>query len=171
MLDVGYISSDRTSVSGNIASQVSLTMSASATATSSVAAPKSVNDIDIVTPYIRVDDNVKLAILEYRSSKTGDVKRQYPSEEQIRAFQEAERIRVSSEERARATKSSSSMVNQVSTVKETSVEVDVSVKTSAPSDISVSSAVASYAAASNAGISIDTSSFGGAVQTATSMLI
>lgn len=41
---------------------------------------------------IRVDNYLDMAILEVRSTDTGDVIRQYPSEYQIRAFQRASEI-------------------------------------------------------------------------------
>ncbi len=39
--------------------------------------------------YVRLDSGAERAILEVRSSETGDVVKQYPSEAQIRAFQRA----------------------------------------------------------------------------------
>lgn len=55
---------------------------------------------------IRVDNYLDMAILEVRSTDTGDVIRQYPSEYQIRAFQRASEISSrsdsSSEKAARA---------------------------------------------------------------------
>lgn len=39
--------------------------------------------------HIRIDNQLDMAIIEYRSSDTGDVVRQYPTEAQIQAFSRA----------------------------------------------------------------------------------
>lgn len=44
---------------------------------------------NFISPRIRVDNNLDMAILEFRSSATGDVIQQYPTEQQIRAMQRA----------------------------------------------------------------------------------
>lgn len=46
---------------------------------------------ELVSSHIRVDNLQNVAILEYRSSQTGEVVRQYPSQSQIDAFRRAER--------------------------------------------------------------------------------
>lgn len=48
----------------------------------------SYNDF-FISSRIRMDNQLDMAILEFRSSETGDVVRQYPTESQIRAFQRA----------------------------------------------------------------------------------
>jgi hypothetical protein len=49
-------------------------------------------DISPIASGIRVDNLRNVAILEYRSVKTGEVVRQYPSEAQIAAFRQAEKL-------------------------------------------------------------------------------
>jgi uncharacterized FlaG/YvyC family protein len=44
------------------------------------------SDIPYVSPSVRVDNNSKMAILEFRDSATGDVMIQIPSEAQIEAY-------------------------------------------------------------------------------------
>ena len=61
-------------------------------ASSSIAAEQS-----YASSRIRVDNYLDMAILEVRSTDTGDVIRQYPSEYQIRAFQRASEISSRSE--------------------------------------------------------------------------
>ncbi len=179
MVDVGYISNDRTNVSGSLASQSIDQLSASKTETGSVSAPRSVYDIEIITPYVKVDESANRAILEYRSNQTGEIVRQFPSKVQIKAFKEAEKIRISNELRASAdavaakaeastapapTSGAKPKADDLSTTFAT----ESSVKLAAAS---ASTATASYAAASNSGISIDTSGFGGSVQSANSVLV
>ncbi len=48
--------------------------------------------------YVRLDSGAERAILEVRSSETGEVVKQYPSEAQIRAFQRAARLDVSQQQ-------------------------------------------------------------------------
>lgn len=45
--------------------------------------------VSFISSRIRVDTQADLAILEFRSNQTGDVIRQYPTENQIRAIQRA----------------------------------------------------------------------------------
>lgn len=47
------------------------------------------NNDFFISSRIRMDNQLDMAILEFRSSDTGDVVRQYPTESQIRAFQRA----------------------------------------------------------------------------------
>lgn len=118
MLDVGYITgSNSVSVSGSHASQILSAISSSENITSAV---DTLKGIDMVTPRIRVDNEVDLAILEYRSNKTGEVKRQFPSEAEVEAFKNAERISKQSERAAAAQASSSS--SDTSTTTTTTVE-------------------------------------------------
>lgn len=49
------------------------------------------------TPYIRIDNNLDMAIIEYRSSE-GEVVHQYPTEAQIQAFSRAAEIEARSEQ-------------------------------------------------------------------------
>ncbi len=50
------------------------------------------DNIDYVTSGIVVDNLQNIAILEYRSSQTGDIIQQYPNQAQINAFKAAERL-------------------------------------------------------------------------------
>jgi hypothetical protein len=54
-------------------------------------APVESNSGGFVTSRIRVDNLLDIAILEVRSSDTGDVIRQFPTEYQIQVFERAER--------------------------------------------------------------------------------
>ena len=49
-------------------------------------------DVDFVISSIRVDNLQNVAILEYRSGKTGEVMQQFPTQTQIEAFKRAEQI-------------------------------------------------------------------------------
>ncbi len=162
MLDVGYITNDSTIASRGLASQSNVTVAKPET-TSNVSVPKFAHEIEVVTPRIRVDDSANLAILEYRSNKTGDLIRQFPSEGQIKAFKEAESLRVSSEEKAQVASQSVERKSEAAPVPTES--------TAKPSEASTSDATASYVAASNAGISVDSSSFGGSIQSSHSTLV
>lgn len=55
-------------------------------------APARAQDLEVVTSRIRVDNARNVAFLEYISPRTGQVVRQYPSEKQIQAFRQAEKI-------------------------------------------------------------------------------
>jgi hypothetical protein len=57
-----------------------------------VSAPDT-SSVDFVASRIRVDNLQNVAILEYRSGRTGEVVRQYPTQVQIQAFHQAEHIR------------------------------------------------------------------------------
>lgn len=54
------------------------------------AKPKPMPDFTVSS--IRVDNHLDLAILEFRSVKTGDVERQYPTEKQIAGYQRAAQL-------------------------------------------------------------------------------
>lgn len=56
------------------------------------APPPPLSSINFVASGIHVDNLQNVAILEYRSAKTGDVIRQYPDQSQIDAFKAAERL-------------------------------------------------------------------------------
>lgn len=43
---------------------------------------------------IRIDNQLNMAIIEYRSNETGDVVRQYPTEAQIQAFSRASELEI-----------------------------------------------------------------------------
>jgi len=60
-------------------------------------AAQSVN-ADFVSSRIRVDNLQNVAILEYVSSKTGQVIQQYPSQSQIDAFKRAEHIQIEAQQ-------------------------------------------------------------------------
>lgn len=49
---------------------------------------------EFVSSNIRVDNLQNVAILEYRSSKTGEIVRQYPTQQQISAFKRAQHASV-----------------------------------------------------------------------------
>lgn len=51
---------------------------------------------EFITSHIRVDNLQNVAILEYLSSATGEVVRQYPSQSQISAFKRAEQLQTES---------------------------------------------------------------------------
>ena len=51
-------------------------------------------DMHFVSSSIRVDNLQNVAILEYRSSKTGEVLQQFPTQAQIEAFKHAEQLQV-----------------------------------------------------------------------------
>lgn len=53
---------------------------------------------DLVISNIRVDNLQNVAILEYRSAKTGDVLRQYPTQGQINAFKRAEQLQTEADQ-------------------------------------------------------------------------
>ena len=61
-------------------------------APSAPAETTSVTKNSFVTSSIRVDNLQNVAILEYRSSRTGEVVQQYPTQSQIDAFKRAESI-------------------------------------------------------------------------------
>ena len=63
----------------------------------------SVSDIDFVSSSVRMDNLQNAAILEYRSSKTGEIIRQYPTQAQIQAFKRAQAAEESHRESAQAT--------------------------------------------------------------------
>lgn len=67
-------------------------------------------DAFFISSRIRVDTELDKAILEFRSSETGDVIRQYPTESQIRAFQRASQI--AAEKEAVALSSQGAQVEQ-----------------------------------------------------------
>ena len=51
-------------------------------------------DLNFISSSIRVDNLQNVAILEYRSSKTGEVLQQFPTQAQIEAFKHAEQLQV-----------------------------------------------------------------------------
>ena len=51
-------------------------------------------DMNFVSSSIRVDNLQNVAILEYRSSRTGEVLQQFPTQAQIEAFKHAEQLQV-----------------------------------------------------------------------------
>mgnify|MGYP001617853304 CR=1 FL=1 len=56
----------------------------------SSAPPAQSSDGEFVSSYIRIDNLQNVVILEYRSSKTGEVVDQFPTQAQISAFKHAE---------------------------------------------------------------------------------
>jgi hypothetical protein len=58
----------------------------------SVAEPASSEANNFVSSNIRMDNLQNVAILEYRSSKTGEVIQQYPNQAHIQAFKQAEKL-------------------------------------------------------------------------------
>ena len=64
-----------------------------ASVASDVAAVSAASSADFVTSGIVVDNLQNMAILEYRSSKTGEIIQQYPTQAQIEAFKSAEALR------------------------------------------------------------------------------
>lgn len=59
-----------------------------------------VSDARYISSRIRVDNLADIAILEFLSSETGDVIRQYPTEQQIRGYQRAARLEQQAAEQA-----------------------------------------------------------------------
>lgn len=55
-------------------------------------------EIPYVSPSVRVDNNAKMAILEFRDSTTGDVMIQIPSEAQIEAYKRRRAVKQASVE-------------------------------------------------------------------------
>lgn len=94
--------------------------SPSVSAYAAAAIAPSVNDTgEYLASRIRVDNLQNRAILEYRSTKTGEVVQQYPTEYQIRAFQQAERA-------AQATREREARQEEVQTSKLTQSQSNVS---------------------------------------------
>ncbi|MFH1157549.1 MAG: hypothetical protein V1721_01500 [Pseudomonadota bacterium] len=58
-------------------------------------------DMDFVISSIRVDNLQNVAILEYRSSRTGEVVQQFPTQAQIEAFRRAEQIQTAQKQALR----------------------------------------------------------------------
>jgi hypothetical protein len=58
---------------------------------SALSQPVSSGNVDFVVSGIHMDNLQNVAILEYRSSKTGEVITQYPNQSQIDAFKSAQR--------------------------------------------------------------------------------
>ena len=78
------------SVSGTQNTTLKADAQSSAPATPAPAASSS--NANFVTSGIRVDNLQNVAILEYRSSETGDVIQQYPNQAQINAFKAAQHL-------------------------------------------------------------------------------
>ena len=99
-------------------SSVSTNTSSKSNSVSDVVAPSYVNNQDeaqtskgYVSSSIRVDNLQNVAILEYKSSETGEIKEQYPTQKQIEAFKSAQklqdqRMEQASSERANAAQGS-----------------------------------------------------------------
>ena len=71
------------------------TVEQQSTARSLSANPEKVQEaarVPYVSPYISVDRNFNRAILQIRDSDTGDVVRQFPTEGQLRAYQNAQQF-------------------------------------------------------------------------------
>lgn len=144
MIDVGYISTDRTSASGSTVTSQTFSLVSSSKTEAKASAAASAYKIEVITPYVKVDDDANLAILEYRSNQTGEVVRQYPSKVQIKAFKEAEQIRAASEAKADA---ASRAERKATTEISSTFSAESSVK---PVQSNASNAAASYAAAPTA---------------------
>jgi len=54
---------------------------------------KSIPKAPFISPFISVDVNLNIAVLQIRESETGEVVRQIPSENQIRAYKDAQKVR------------------------------------------------------------------------------
>lgn len=54
--------------------------------------PEAPQNAEVVSSHIRVDNIQNVTILEYVSSKTGEVVQQYPTQAQINAFKRAESL-------------------------------------------------------------------------------
>lgn len=107
---------------------------------------------NFISSRIRVDNLLDMAILEVRSSDTGDVVRQFPTEYQIRAFQQADREATMTQETARAVAADNAAAPPTSAA----VNVTVSAPVSQPQTVQTSP-VAPTAAAAPQGTSGGTS--------------
>lgn len=76
--------------------------SASVSATVQSAPAPAAQEQAFVSSSIRVDNLQNVAILEYRSSETGEVVQQYPNQSQIDAFKRAEHLSEKSKQAAAA---------------------------------------------------------------------
>ena len=116
MLDVGNINS----VIGRASStSVQSSGAAGGSAPSKyVAVPTKNDDIVYVISRVRVDNLQDIAILEYRSEQ-GEVKEQFPTDKQIQAFKEAERLEARRQEKA-------ALVSAVAAPKSESVSLNTS---------------------------------------------
>ena len=74
------------------AQNASLKPSVQSSLSTTPAPPPPLSSIDFVTSEIYVDNLQNIAILEYRSSQTGQVVQQYPNQAQINAFKAAQRL-------------------------------------------------------------------------------
>lgn len=99
---------------------------------------------------IRIDNQLNMAIIEYRSNETGDVVRQYPTEAQIQAFSRASQLeirRVAQEPAFEAPEASSSDVGTDSSDAEASSSAAPDVP--AVADVPATPAAAAPAASVN----------------------
>ena len=79
-------------VSGAQTSTQNTNVQSQASATPAPTPPPAISSIDFVVSGIVVNNLQNVAILEYRSSQTGDVINQYPDQAQINAFKAAQQL-------------------------------------------------------------------------------
>jgi len=79
-------------------------------------------DIDFVISSIRVDNLQNVAILEYRSGKTGEVMQQFPTQTQIEAFKHAEQLQIAQKQALQqVAQHNTTPIVEASTIKTTTV--------------------------------------------------
>lgn len=103
---------------------------------------------EFITSHIRVDNLQNVAILEYLSSATGEVVRQYPSQSQISAFKRAEQLQTESRH------APSAPLPQASTVSTTAPAIAVAAPPPAPAPDAAPAASGNNAGASSGGQSV-----------------
>jgi len=97
-------------------------------------APASVADVPRYGTrlYVRLDSGAERAILEVRSSETGEVVKQYPSEAQMRAFQRAAKLEASQQQQQVAEQRASDVAQRDATVRADRAAASRTADTAAP---------------------------------------
>lgn len=103
---------------------------------------------EFITSHIRVDNLQNVTILEYLSSATGEVVRQYPSQSQISAFKRAEQLQTESRHVP------SAPLPQASTVSTTAPAIAVAAPPPAPAPDAAPTSNGNNADASSGGQSV-----------------
>lgn len=91
--------SNTSSVSAGVTQRSVPQASVSSASPGTLAAAVTVQSSPVGTPRIRIDNNLDMAIIEYRSAE-GDIVHQYPTEAQIQAFSRAAEIEARVEQTA-----------------------------------------------------------------------
>ncbi|MCK5555711.1 MAG: hypothetical protein KAI76_05700 [Alphaproteobacteria bacterium] len=116
-------------------------------------------DVDFVISSIRVDNLQNVAILEYRSGKTGEVMQQFPTQTQIEAFKRAEQIQEAQKQALQqVTQHNTTPIVDAPTVEATTIEAPtIQAPPSAP--VVQAASVTSTDSGSSAGTPHSTQSF------------